>query len=122
MSNQLKPIVRAALLFMSVSLIVWILLPEYRTYAAGFLLGMMVSLINAWILLVKIDAFTRNIAEKTEKRGNLGTISRVCMALIAVMCAVKVPQIDLVFTIVGLFFVQMVTLVRGLLFSNKNSS
>jgi ATP synthase protein I len=121
MSDQLKPIVRAALLFVSVVLIVWVLVPGYRTYAAGFLLGMMVSLINAWILMIKIDAFTRNITEKTEKRGNLGTLSRVCMALIAVMCAVKIPQIDLVFTIIGLFFVQMVTLVRGLFFS-KNSS
>lgn len=119
MNDQMKPIVRAVLLLLSVSLFVWLLVPAYRSYANGFMLGMMISLINAWILLTKIEALSRNIAEGTQKRVNLGFVSRVCMAIIAVMIAVKLPQVDLVSTIIGLFFVQMATLLMGLLFSKK---
>ncbi|MNI04030.1 ATP synthase I chain [compost metagenome] len=122
MNDQLKPVVRAALLLTSVLLLVWIILPAYRAHAAGFMLGMMISLINAWILMIKIEAFSRNIVEKTEKRINLGFISRLCMCIIAVMVAVKLPQVDLVFTLIGLFSVQMATLLFGLLFSKKNNS
>jgi ATP synthase protein I len=122
MIDQLKPVVKVAMLFLVVSLLVWMVFPAYRMHATGFILGMMISLINAWILMIKIDAFSRNIVEKTQKRVNLGFVSRLCMALIAVMVAVKLPQVDLVFTLIGLFFVQMATLLMGLLFSKKNNS
>jgi len=122
MNDQMKPIVRATLLFLSALLIFWTFVPAYRTYAAGLMLGMTISLVNAWILSIKIEAISRNIMEKTEKRVGLGTVSRMCMALIGVMVAVKVPKFDLIFTIIGLFFVQLATLLMGLLFSKKNQS
>ncbi|MFE5324166.1 ATP synthase subunit I [Paenibacillus sp. NPDC056579] len=122
MNDQMKPIVRATLLFLSALLLFWAFVPMYRTYAAGFILGMSISLVNAWILSIKIKAISRNIIEKTEKRVGLGTVSRMCMALIGVMIALKVPQFDLIFTIIGLFFVQLATLLMGLLFSKRNHS
>ncbi|MDF2960906.1 MAG: synthase-like protein [Paenibacillus sp.] len=122
MNDQLRPIVRITLLILSVLLLVWAVVPAYRIYIAGFMLGMMISLINAWMLVLKIEAISRNIEQKTEKRVGLGTVSRMCMALIGVMIAIKLPQIDLIFTIIGLFSVQLATLLMGLLFSKKNNS
>ncbi|MBP1992586.1 ATP synthase subunit I [Paenibacillus eucommiae] len=120
MNTQLKPMVRITLLVVSVSLLVWIIFPSYRTYAAGLVLGVVISFINAWFLFMKIEALARNAAEGSDKRINLGFISRVCMAIIAVMIAVKIPDFNLVFTIIGLFFVQVATLLRGMFISNKD--
>lgn len=119
MIDQIKPVIKVSLYVLAATLIIWVIFPVYRTQAVGFMLGMMVSLINAWILMVKIEAFSRNIIEKTEKRVNLGFVSRVCMAIIAVMAAIKLPQVDLVFTIIGMFFVQLATLLKGLFFAKK---
>lgn len=119
MMNQLRPIVRATLFVFSATLLIWAFAPALRVYATGFMLGMVISLINAWILMVKIEALSRNIVEKSDKRVGLGFISRICTALIAVMIAVKLPQVDLVFTIIGLFFVQMATLLMGLFFNRE---
>jgi ATP synthase protein I len=115
MDDQLKRVVRASLFIFSAALFIWILAPDYRSYAAGFMLGMMISLINGWILMTKIEQLGRNIVERAEKRVRLGTVSRMCMAIIAVMIAVKLPQVDLVFTLIGLFFVQAATIIMGLL-------
>ncbi|MFC0216403.1 ATP synthase subunit I [Paenibacillus chartarius] len=120
MNVHMKPIVRAVLLAMSVSLVIWAVFPAYRSYATGFILGMMVSLINAWLLMIKIEAISKMVAEGTKKRVNLGFVSRVCMAILAVMVAVKLPQVDLVFTIIGLFSVQLGTLVMGLVTKKGN--
>jgi ATP synthase protein I len=122
MNDQLRPIVRITLLFCSVLLLIWAIVPAYRVYTAGFMLGTIISLINAWMLLLKIESISRNIEQKTEKRVNLGTLSRMCMALIGVMIAIKLPQFDLIFTIIGLFFVQLATLLMGLFLSKKNNS
>ncbi|PZE19406.1 ATP synthase subunit I [Paenibacillus xerothermodurans] len=119
MSDQVKPIVRAALLFLSALLVVWILMPAYRTYTAGFMLGMVISLVNGWMLLLKIEALSRT--EQTGRRVNLGTLSRMCMAIIGVMIALKLPHhFNLVFTIIGMFFVQVVTLFMGFMLNKRN--
>ncbi|MFB6367411.1 ATP synthase subunit I [Paenibacillus elgii] len=121
MKNQLKSVVRVTLYFLSALLLVWALLPAYRTYVCGLMLGLAVSLINAWLLAMKIESVSRNANEYMGKRVNLGTVSRMCMALIAVMIAVKLPQFNLVFTIIGLFFVQLVTLLMGIFFRRNQS-
>ncbi|SDE33690.1 ATP synthase protein I [Paenibacillus sp. UNCCL117] len=119
MNNQLKLLVRITLIGIAALLLVWAFLPAYRTHVSGLALGMIVSLINAWLLLMKIEAVSNQPHSQERKRINIGTLSRMCMALIAVMIAVKMPQFDLVFTIIGLFFIQMATLLMGLLFIKK---
>mgnify|MGYP001304124139 CR=1 FL=1 len=119
MNDQLKLLVRITLIGISALLLAWAIWPAYRTYAAGLALGMIVSLINAWLLVSKIRLISKLAESEERKRINVGTVSRMCMALLAVMVAVKYPQFDLVFTIIGLFFVQLATLLMGLLFIKK---
>jgi ATP synthase protein I len=118
MNNQLKLLIRITMIGIAALLLIWAFFPAYRTYASGLALGMIVSLINAWLLLAKIEAVSR-LAPGESKRINIGTLSRMCMALIAVMIAVKYPQFHLVSTIIGLFFIQLATLLMGLLFIKK---
>ncbi|MBP1153210.1 MULTISPECIES: ATP synthase subunit I [unclassified Paenibacillus] len=124
MRDQLKSIVRASLFFLSALLLLWAVFPDYRTHVNGLVLGMMVSLINAWMLMLKIEALAVIIVDKdneqTRKRINMGFISRLSMAILAVMFAVRMPQsFDVVFTIIGFSFIQVALLLKGLLFREK---
>lgn len=121
MKDQLKVIARIALFMISALLLVWAFLPAYRTYASGFILGTLASLTNAWLLILKIETLSKLTEQEGRKRVNLGTLSRMCVALLAVMIAVKYPQFNLVFTIAGLFSVQLATLLMGYLFIKKNN-
>lgn len=105
---------RAALLFMSFCLLVWAFVPQWKPLAAGLLLGTVISLINARLLAYKIELMTKHVLENTGKRVNMGFLARSSMSIIAVMMSLRFEQFDLVSTICGLFFVQAVTLLKGL--------
>ncbi|WP_281883186.1 ATP synthase subunit I [Paenibacillus sp. YYML68] len=124
MRDQFLSIYRAALFFLSALLLVWAFVPDYRVYVNGLILGSAVSLINAWILSVKIEALTKVILDKSEDSGrrrfNMGFISRISVALLAIIIAVKVPHLfHIAATIIGFAFVQVVVLLKGLFFSRK---
>ncbi|MFD0871864.1 ATP synthase I chain [Chlamydia abortus] len=115
LTAYMKTVSRAAMFFLAICLLVWALVPQAKPYAAGLVLGTVISLINARLLGAKIQAITRLVMENTGKRINSGFISRACMALIGTMICVKFPQFDLISMIIGLFFVQMATLLMGIL-------
>lgn len=126
MRHQLKSIVRASLFFLSALLLLWAVFPDYRTHVNGLILGMMVSMINAWMLMLKIEALAVMILDKdngqTRKRINMGFISRLSLAVLTVMLAVRMPQsFNVVFTIIGFSFVPVALLLKGLLFREKNN-
>jgi ATP synthase protein I len=123
MNDQIKTLYRAELLCITVCLLIWSIAPSYRTYAIGFLVGSIVSTINAWTLMMKIKSVSLQGESGGPKRLNAGFISRACMAILAMMVAVKSPeQVSVVFTIIGLFYVQVVTLLMGILFIFKRKS
>jgi ATP synthase protein I len=123
MNDQLKTLYRAELVCISVCLLIWSIAPSYRTYAVGFLLGSIVSTINAGMLVMKIKSVSLQGESETPKRLSTGFVSRACMVILAMMVAVKFPgQVSVVLTIIGLFYVQMVTLLMGILFIFKRKS
>lgn len=116
----LRRVFRYALFFMAACLLAWALVPSLKTYAAGLILGTIISLINARILDSKIQSITRIALENSGRRANAGFVSRICMALIGVMISLKFSQFHLMTTIAGFFFVQLVTLLMGFLFIYQN--
>lgn len=115
LSVYLKTIYRISLSLFSVCLLVWAVIPEYRSLVAGLMLGMLVSLLNIWYLSMKIRQLSALAREGTRRRFNLGFLTRASMAVLAVMFAVKLEQIDLAATIVGLFYAPSAILVLGIL-------
>jgi ATP synthase protein I len=109
----MKKVFRSALFFLSVCFLVWAFMPEWRTYAAGMVLGTIISLVNARILAHKIQVITTAILNNTGERVSMGFMARTCMTLIAVMMAMKLPQFALVTTITGVFYVQAVSIGLG---------
>jgi len=119
MNDYLKTAMRFALFFLSICLLAWALSVPLRPYVAGLILGVLVSLFNAYLLKRRIEVITLYSLQNKGKRASLGFVSRVCSTLFAVMIAVKyAEQIHLVTTIIGLFLIQLFMLLIGIL-SNK---
>ncbi|AHD03924.1 ATP synthase subunit I [Paenibacillus larvae] len=119
MNDYLKTAMRFALFFLSICLLTWALSVPLRPYVAGLILGVSVSLFNAYLLKRRIEVITLYSLQNKGKKVSLGFVTRACSALLAVMIAVKYAgQIHLVTTIIGLFLIQLFMLLIGIL-SNK---
>ncbi len=110
----MRRIFRASMFFMSICLFVWAFSPPLKTYAAGLVLGVCISLINGRILQSRVHAVTRIALANTGKRASLGFISRVAMLSIAIIICLRFPAFHISTTIIGFFFVQTCAFLFGL--------
>ncbi|MFH5187620.1 ATP synthase subunit I [Paenibacillus sp. TAB 01] len=101
---------------------VWAVFVEFRPYAAGIMLGACASMINAKYLAWKIRKLSDKVIavaadeQKGPYRGNIGFLTRGAIAALAGIAAVRYPQyFSLPTTIAGYFFVQLATLVLGII-------
>ncbi len=70
---------------------------------------------NAQYLALKLRQVTKAVVEKTNRKVNLGFITRASTSLLAIVVAAKNPeQIALSTTLAGLFIVQLATLLLGI--------
>lgn len=117
---HLKAVQKFTLFFLSFCFIAWAILPEYRAYAMGLIVGTCVSYINAQYLAMKLRQLTHAVVEKTNRKVNLGFITRAATALLAVVIVVKYEEhIALSTTLAGLFIVQLATLLLGIFSNNR---
>jgi ATP synthase protein I len=116
----LRAVFRASAVMAAVVLMGWAVLPEYRVYTAGFLLGMAFSAINTWYLLMKAKQIA-DIAEKGGgKRTTSGFVVRAALCVLAVGIAFKKPQFDLAATVIGLFSVNLISVGIGMYVLARN--
>ncbi|WP_449620808.1 ATP synthase subunit I [Robertmurraya sp. Marseille-Q9965] len=84
---------------------------SYQTIFLGLILGTAFGLFNMWLLAKRMDKFGDAVV-RGEKVRSLGMISRMATAILAVMLAVKYPDvIHLYSVILGLmtpYFVIMI--------------
>jgi len=120
-SATLKTVQNAFLFFLSFCLAAWALLVDYRIYFAGLMLGSIASMINARFLAWKINKMAAAAIEQKGRKVTLGFLTRAAIAALAGLVAVRYPQhIALTTTIAGYFFVQLATLVLGILSIRKS--
>lgn len=114
-SAHLKTVQNVFLFYLSFCLVGWALLVDYRTYAAGLMLGSLASMINAKYLAWKVYKFADAAIEQKGRKVNLGFLTRAAIAGLAALVAVRYPQhIALSTTIAGYFFAQLATIVLGI--------
>lgn len=117
---HLKTVQRITIFFLSFCFMGWAISPLYRDLFAGLILGTAVSLLNARYLAWKIEQLGQVVLEKTKRKVNLGFITRASMALIAVVVAYRFQgYVALSTTLAGLFFVQLATLLLGIISIRK---
>ena len=120
-SAHLKTVQNAFFFFLSFCLAAWAIFVDYRHYSAGLMLGSSVSMINARYLAWKIHKLSdKVIASPSEQRvpgkTNIGFLTRAALAGLAGLVAVRYPEyVSLPTTVAGYFFVQLATLVLGIL-------
>lgn len=121
-SSHLKTIQRMTFLLLSACFAGWALLPAYRPYFAGIILGASASLVNARYLAWKIQQLTKAVMEKSGRKINLGFMTRAAISLLAVVISLRFrDEIAFSTTLAGLFFfTQLATLLLGI-FSNLKS-
>jgi ATP synthase protein I len=119
LNTHLRTVMRVSLLLMSATLLLWASMVEYRPYAAGFALGLVVSLINTYYLGMKIKQMTILITSQPGKRFNLGFMTRAAMAILVVMLAYQLEGTNVYATVGGLFTSQFIAVFVGL-FSRFN--
>lgn len=106
LAGFLKTISRSSMVLFAVGVVLWGALPSYRPQIAGFLLGMAVSYVNVLYLGMKTRQLSDLIVQGERKRFNLGFLTRASLAVLAVMFAYKSEHVELVTTIIGLFYGQ----------------
>lgn len=84
---------------------------SYQTIFLGLILGTAFGLFNMWLLAKRMDKFGDAVV-RGEKVRSLGMISRMATAILAVMLAVKYPDIIHLYSVIlGLmtpYFVIMI--------------
>lgn len=106
MDDILRRAVRLSLFTMSALLMAWALFPDGRTVAAGLLLGVCGSLVNAFLLRRRVEMIARAALEGGKRTG-LGLASRLAVILLAVMVSHRFPDhFSLPATLAACFYVQ----------------
>ncbi|CAG7655623.1 ATP synthase subunit I [Paenibacillus allorhizosphaerae] len=118
---HLKTVQNVFYFFLSLCLVCWAMLVDYRPYFAGLMLGAFVSLVNAKYLAWKIHKLTDTLPETTSKRKmNMGFLTRAALATLAAVLALKYKQHFSLHTVIaGYFFIQLATLVLGFISIKK---
>ena len=118
-SSIVNAVTRVAFLLMSLFLFGYVLLPEYRSHALGLTLGTAAGLVLVRYLAMKVKQLALIAVQPGKQRFNFGLLTRMCIALLVVMIAVRFEEVSLVSTIIGLFTAQLLALVVALVIGLK---
>ncbi|WP_141430969.1 ATP synthase subunit I [Bacillus sp. 03113] len=98
------------LLLMSLYAIGWGVTP-YKPVFLGLILGTAFSLINLWLLVRRTEHFDQAV-KKGKKVRSFGMLSRMAVAVIAVMIAMEYPQnIHIISVVLGLMTSYIVIMI-----------
>lgn len=93
----------------------------YKAVFMGLILGTFVSIVNALFTAYKVDQFGKRVAAGL-KPGGMGMLSRMSMAIIVVMLAIRFPDVlHIGGAIAGLMTVPLIFYITGLWQAIRNS-
>lgn len=120
LSKYQRALTVGTLVFLMLCFLGSALLPKYQSIFLGIALGSAVSSINAVYLGRKVRQVSEAALNGGSKRLNLGFLTRVALAVLAVFAAIKNPQILNMYAVAGgLVFAQFYLLFIGIRFSRK---
>lgn len=111
-SISFRTVLQIALFFFLACLVLWVVIPVARPFAAGLAAGMTVSLINARYLMWKIVRWADRLPRTGQvsarhKAPGLGFFTRAAMAALVVIVAHNVDYLSLLATLIGIFSTQV---------------
>ena len=109
MDDILKTAMRVAYVFVAACLLVWAIIPEWRTWTAGVMLGVAASAFNAYLLRRRVELLSVKVTQGQPRKAGLGMAGRLATVLLAAMTAYRFPELfSLPATLLACFFVQVV--------------
>ncbi|MCM3747604.1 ATP synthase subunit I [Paenibacillus pasadenensis] len=123
MNEVLKVTKSAVLLLFAICLLLWAFVPEWRTVAAGCMLGIAAGSFNTFLLRRRVEWIGVMAQGDNPRRAGTGMAGRLAMVLLAVMIAYRFPdQVNLPATLASCFAVPFVILVCAFFTLRKQRS
>ena len=124
MDKIIMTAMRGMLVLMVGTILLWAIVPEWKTVALGLLVGLVASTLNAFLLQRRIGMITEAAVkegEKTKRRG-LGFGNRIAMVLLVAMIAYRYPDIiNLPAALSGSMVMPFLLLVAGIVHNVKEN-
>lgn len=118
MDKLMKTALRGMMVLMAISLMLYVVVPQWKTIALGLFCGFLASTMNAFLLQRRISLVTEAAVregEKTKRRG-LGFGNRIAMVLLLAMIAYRYPDIiNLPAALAGSMVMPFLLLVAGII-------
>lgn len=115
LAAQMKVLTRIYVLFLVICGVCWLFITSARTPFAGLALGGSVSFLNAIHLQRGTIRVMDSLTTQQRKSGfGFGFFVRASFSVAAALIAIKLPQIDLLFTIVGIAFAPLAIIIAGM--------
>ncbi|MFC7678606.1 ATP synthase subunit I [Paenibacillus sp. GCM10028914] len=121
-TSIVNAVTRVTLLLLSAFFLGWALYADHRPVFVGLIMGLAGGLINVRFLSVKVRQLADLAISQERKRFSFGFVTRLCIAFLIVMIAVKFEQISLGATIAGLFIPQLLTIPVSIIVSLRNKA
>lgn len=110
----IRRVIKFTLYFISLSLLAYAL-TEFKLQSAGLALGAVASLINSIHAARKINRLGDVAISQENKRVSLGAGTRIAIAALAAIIALRFPAyFDFYFTIAGIFVAQAIAFIDGI--------
>jgi len=105
---------------LSVSFILWAVLPHFRPILSGLILGEAGGLFNTSFLARKVKKVTEHSVDHNKGRTQTGFITRVSVSFLVVLISVHYSQyFNLISTLIGLLLFHFAALSKGFLYILK---
>lgn len=92
MDKIMKMAVRTLLYTTAICLLVWAVVPDWRTVTLGLLLGLAASSMNAFLLRRRVEMVTLGATGVGPRKMGLGLGSRIATVLLVAMLAYRFPE------------------------------
>lgn len=111
-------VIRVALVFVALCLVISALLPAHRTIANGLILGTGVSCLNVLHLGYKVRKLTNAAAGSGRPGMGIGFGVRIATSILAVLLPMKYPQfLDEIAVLSSLVFAHFLLFILGIVYS-----
>ncbi|MBD2845895.1 ATP synthase subunit I [Paenibacillus sp. IB182496] len=98
---------RSTLWLATVCIVLWIFVPQGKPVAAGIVLGLVASIVNAFILRRRVEALGSVIHTGRRKPLGLGVGARIAMVLFVALIGLRYPdRFSLPAVLISSFYVQ----------------
>ncbi|MBH5320561.1 ATP synthase subunit I [Paenibacillus sp. GSMTC-2017] len=121
MDNLFKSAIRVALFFSAACLLLWAVIPGWRSVFAGLLLGIGASVMNALLLKRRVELVGQVVPDGSKRRMGLGLGSRMATVLLAAMIAYKYPEtFNMPATLAACMMMPFIILVSASIYNKRH--